>query len=213
MQGYDAALGVKQYRTISGALAFIHPYTLKHYHVVVHQAIYIPNLPHHLLFPMQFRAHGVQVNDCPRMYEDAPDAESHSIVVADEYGDIIVLPFFLRGFTSCLDVEPLTCGEWDAHTCPRVSLTDIDLTWDPNADIYEDQENTMVDHRNISVVRDSTARGPLMETNSVCMFTCTDAADITSQSNFANVLQSMSMYPMSMLQMSLNSLPILILPL
>ena len=96
------------------------------------------------------------------MYEDAPDAESHSIVAADEYGDIIVMPFFLRGVTSCLNVEPLTRGGWDAHTCPRVSLTDLDLTWDPNADIYEDQENAMVDHRNISVVRDSKARGPLM---------------------------------------------------
>ena len=80
VQGYDAALGVKQYRTISGALAFIHPCTLKRYHVVVHQAVYIPDLPHHLLFPMQFQAHGVRVNDCPRMYEDAPDAKSHSIV-------------------------------------------------------------------------------------------------------------------------------------
>ena len=45
------------------------------------------------------------------MYEDAPDAESHSIVAADEYGDIIVMPFFLRGVTSCLNVEPLTRGE------------------------------------------------------------------------------------------------------
>ena len=75
LQGYDAALGVKQYRTIRGALAFIHPYTLKRYHVVVHQAVYIPDLTHHLLCPMQCQAHGVRANDCRRMYEDAPDAE------------------------------------------------------------------------------------------------------------------------------------------
>ena len=136
VQGYDAALGVKQYRTISGALTFIHPYTLKRYHVVVHQSVYIPDLPHHLLCPMQCQAHSVRVNDCPRMYKDALDAESHSIVAADEYGYIIVMPFFLRGVTSCLNFEPLTRREWDAHTCPRVSLTDLDLTWDPNADIY-----------------------------------------------------------------------------
>ena len=77
------------------------------------------------------------------MYKDAPDAESHSIVAADEYGDIIVMPFFLHGLTSCLNVEPLTREEWDAHTCPQVSLTDLDLTWDPNGDIYQDQENAM----------------------------------------------------------------------
>ena len=53
VQGYDPALGVKQYRTISGALAFIHPYSGIRYHLVVHQAVHIPDLTHHLLCPMQ----------------------------------------------------------------------------------------------------------------------------------------------------------------
>ena len=69
-----------------------------------------------------------------------------------------------------------------------MTLTDLDLTWDPNADVYEDQENAMVDPRGDPIVRE--ARGPLMVINSVCMATCDDAADMTSQSNFANVLQS-----------------------
>ena len=69
VQGYDAALGVKQYRTISGALAFTHPDILRRYHVVIHQAVHIPDLEHHLLCPMQCRANDVHINDCPRMYE------------------------------------------------------------------------------------------------------------------------------------------------
>ena len=48
----------------------------------------------------------------------------------------------------------------------------------------------MVDPRGDLVVQDSPARGPLMVINSVCMSTCTDAADISSQTYFANVLQS-----------------------
>ena len=52
-------------------------------------------------------------------------------MVDDEYGDDVVLPFFLHGVTSSLHVEPLTRREWDAHSCPRVTLTDLDLTWDP----------------------------------------------------------------------------------
>ena len=67
-------------------------------------------------------------------------------------------------------------------------LTDLDLTWDPNADVYEDQENAIVDPPGDPIVR--KARGPLMVINSVCTITCNDAADMTSQSNFANVLQS-----------------------
>jgi len=179
---------VKQYRTISGALALIHPYSGIRYHLVVHQAVHIPDLTHHLLCPMQCRAHGVIVNDCPRIYVHNLDAESHSIVANDEYGDVVVLPLFLRGVTSSLNVEPLTRREWDAHSCPRVTLTDLDLTWNPNDDVYEDHENAMIDPRGDPIVRE--ARGPLMVINSVCTTTCHDAADMTSQSNFANVLQS-----------------------
>ena len=188
VQGYDPALGVKQYRTISGALAFIHPYSGIRYHLVVHQAVHIPDLTHHLLCPMQCRAHGVIVNDCPRIYTQNPNAESHSIVASDEYGDVVVLPFSLRGVISSLTVEPLTRREWDAHSCPRVTLTDLDLTWDPNDDVYQEQEDAMIDPRGDPIVRD--AQGPLMVINSVCTTTCHDAADMTSQSNFAHVLQS-----------------------
>ena len=39
VQGYDPALGVRQYRTISGALAFIHHYLGKMYHLVVHHRL------------------------------------------------------------------------------------------------------------------------------------------------------------------------------
>ena len=119
------------------------------------------------------------MNDCPKIYVNNPDAESHSIVANDEYGDAVVLPFFLRGVTSALHVEPLTRREWDDHSCPRVILTDLDLTWDPNADVYEDQGNAMVDPRGDPIVRE--ARAPLMVINSVCTTTCHDAADITCE--------------------------------
>ena len=56
---------------------------------------------------MQCRAHGVTVNDCPRIYVDAPDERSHSIVALDEHSQEVILPFTLRGVTSLLNVEPL----------------------------------------------------------------------------------------------------------
>ena len=52
VQGYDPALGAREYRTISGALAYVHPHTGRRYHLVVHQAIHMPDLKHHLLCPM-----------------------------------------------------------------------------------------------------------------------------------------------------------------
>jgi hypothetical protein len=51
--GYDPALGVKTYRTISGVVAHDDPATGEVFHLVINQAIYIPHLDHHLLCPMQ----------------------------------------------------------------------------------------------------------------------------------------------------------------
>ena len=51
VQGYDPSLGAKQYSTISGALAYVNPFTGLKYHLIFHQAIHMPDLYHHLLCP------------------------------------------------------------------------------------------------------------------------------------------------------------------
>ncbi len=53
VKGYDPSLGTKTYATISGALAYVDPTAGKVYHLVINQAIHIPHLDHHLLWPMQ----------------------------------------------------------------------------------------------------------------------------------------------------------------
>jgi len=66
VQGYDASLGTKQYNIVSGALAYHHPDSGQQYHLVIHQAVHIPDLDHHLLCPMQVRMNDVTVNECPK---------------------------------------------------------------------------------------------------------------------------------------------------
>jgi hypothetical protein len=189
VQGYDPSLGAKQFNTVSGALAYIHPFSGTRYHLIVHQAIHMPDLKHHLLCPMQCRAHGTTVNECPRMYCSDPNDESHSIVAEDENGERVILPFFLKGVTSHLNVSPLSLEEFEHHGCPRIELTSRDLTWDPSTDVYEDQENAMVDH-NGDIVRPGVKnRLPLMVINSVTISTCADAVDVLSRDNFANALE------------------------
>ena len=67
VQGYDPSLGAKEYSVISGAIKYIQPYTGAIYHMIIHQAVHMPQLDHHLMCPNQCRAHGVIVNDCPRI--------------------------------------------------------------------------------------------------------------------------------------------------
>ena len=190
VQGYEPSLGAKQYCTISGALAYVNPFTGLKYHLISHQAIHIPDLDHHLLCPMQCCANSVVINECPQMYCHEPTQESHAIVAMDENGASVVLPFFLRGVTSHLNVMLLTRDKFEHHGCTRIELRSRDLTWDPSTDIYEDQENAMMDFQG-DIVRPRTIyRGHLMVINSVTVSTCLDADDVMSDENFGNLLQS-----------------------
>ena len=74
VQGYDPSLGIRQYQTISGVIGYMNPFTGRRYHIIIHQAIHMPESGHHLLCPMQVRvrANGVALNECPRIYCSEP---------------------------------------------------------------------------------------------------------------------------------------------
>ena len=55
VQGYEPSLGTKTYKNITGAVGYCDPVSGSVYHLVIHQAIYIPGLDHHLLSPIQCR--------------------------------------------------------------------------------------------------------------------------------------------------------------
>ena len=101
------------------------------------------------------------------MYCREPTQESHAIVAMDENVASVVLHFFLRGVTSYLTSMPLTHDEFEHHGCTRIELTSRDLTWDPSTDIYEDQENAMMDFQGDIVHPGIIDRGHLMVINSV----------------------------------------------
>ena len=64
------------------------------------------DLGHPLPCPMQCRANGTIVNECPRMYCENPAEDSHLIVLTNEKGERVILSFFLKGVTSYLNVSP-----------------------------------------------------------------------------------------------------------
>ena len=106
----------------------------------------MPELQHHLLCPIQCCVNGVQVNNCPHIYCNNPTEESNAIVTQDECGEDDIFPFFLSGVTSHLNAEPLSPNKFEIHCCPQITLTNANITWDPNNTIYEDQENATLDY-------------------------------------------------------------------
>ena len=83
IQGYDPSLGTKTYKTITGAVGYFDPVSGSVYHLVIHQAIYIPGLDQHFLIPMQCRVADVEINYRPRFLIANPTEESHCIIAHD----------------------------------------------------------------------------------------------------------------------------------
>ena len=119
-----------------------------------------------------------------------PTQESHAIVVMYGNGASVVLPFFLRGVKSHQNFLPLTRDEFDHHGCTLIELTSRDLTWDPSTYVCEDQENTIMYFQGVIVHPETVDRGPLMVINCITVSTFPDAADVLSDDNFGNFLQS-----------------------
>ncbi|KAI2506148.1 Reverse transcriptase (RNA-dependent DNA polymerase) [Fragilaria crotonensis] len=84
VSGYDPAGPIaKDMRTVSAALAYDDPLSGATVILLVHQAIYIPELSHNLLSPMQVRINDVIINETPRFLTENPDEFTHSILIPE----------------------------------------------------------------------------------------------------------------------------------
>ena len=99
--GYDPQLGTRTLRTVSAVLEYTKS-NGQRYHLLINQAISIPNLDHHLLCPMQCRVNDIIINDCPKFLTPNPRPDSHAIVAVDPEDDSkqIILPLSISGVTS-----------------------------------------------------------------------------------------------------------------
>ena len=59
------------------------------------------------------------------------------VMLFPDYGARVVLPLVLQGVTSSLNVHHVSEAEWTQEAAPRITLTKLDLHWDPNSSIYE----------------------------------------------------------------------------
>jgi hypothetical protein len=102
----------------------------------------------------------------------------------------VILPLILRGVASLLNVRTVTINEFNSQDYPRLHLTSEILTWDPTTNLYEQQENAMMDYSG-NIVRDAAMRGqvPALILNELQLLT-TDMADMMHDCNFPQVLTS-----------------------
>ncbi len=185
VQGYDPALGSTECKTVSGVVGYTQPGTGRSYHLVIHQALHIPALDHHLLCPMQCRVNGVVVNECPKFL--CPDASnySHALIVPgpDDYEADVVLPLSLDGVTSYLPVYNVEEREYLSGDIPRIELTHEELDWDPSTTMFSEQEDAQTDLRGEYI--EPPTREPLRFISSMCSSLMAEHADVTDDCNLA----------------------------
>jgi hypothetical protein len=184
---YDESLGSKTYQTVSGVVAYNDPQTRRTLHLIINQAIHIPQLDHHLLCPMQCRVNDMIVNDLPKCLATDPTDQTHALTLTDPDNPLqpVILPLILRGVTSVLNVMSTNINEFNSHDHLRLHLISETLTWDPMTDLYEKQENAMMDYSG-NIVCDAVMRGPNLILNELQSFT-TALADLTHDCNFHQV--------------------------
>ncbi len=92
--------------------------------------------------------------------------------------------------TSLLNVRTVNINEFNSQDYPRLHLTSETLTWDLTTNLYEQQENAMMDYFG-DILCDAAMRGqvPTLILNELQLLT-TDMADMMHDCNFHQVLTS-----------------------
>ncbi len=177
---------------MSGVVAYDDPQTGRMLHLIINQAIHIPHLDHHLICPMQCRVNNVTVNDLPKFLAANPTDQMYALTMTDPDNPLqpVILLLTLRGVTSLLNERTVTINEFLSQDYPQLHLTSETLTWDPMTNLYEQQENAMMDYSG-NIVRDAAVRGqvPTLIINELQSLT-TDLADMMHDCNFHQVLTS-----------------------
>jgi hypothetical protein len=141
---------------------------------------------------MQCCVNNVIVNNQPKFLVANPTDQTHALTINDPSNplQLVILPVTLRGVTLLLHVRTVTIDEFNSQDYPRLHLTSETLTWDPMTNLYEQQENAMIDYFS-NIVCDAAVRGqaPTLIVNELQLLT-TDLADMMYDCNFYQVLTS-----------------------
>jgi endonuclease V-like protein UPF0215 family len=133
-------------RTVSAALAYDDPRTGKPVILVVHQAIYVPQVQHNLLSCMQLRLNDVTVNEVPKFLTENPTATTHSILLrglTTNIDDTLLIPLTISGVTSTFPTRKPSVEE--CETWLQYELTFDSPDYDPHDTTYSHQEDAAIE--------------------------------------------------------------------
>ena len=143
--GYDPSATSRKLQAVTAALANDRPTTGETVILILHQAIHVPNMDHHLLSTMQSRTNDIIINDSPKFLTAVPTDNDHCILAPSEDStDTTRLPLRLQGTIPYLNVRKPTTAEY--ADCEHIDLTADAPDWDPRTTKYQLTEDALVDN-------------------------------------------------------------------
>jgi hypothetical protein len=138
VSGFDPTRAAKSLRTVSAALAYTIPKSDRTVCLIVHQTIYEPNLSHNILSTIQIRLNYVMVNDPLTFQYEVATNHSHIITIGGQYKEVLAIPMFIKGVTSCFTTRKPNRDE--SENCDHFDLTYEIPEYDPHCPCYASQE-------------------------------------------------------------------------
>lgn len=149
VNGFMTELGEITVPIANVAVAYDDAQTDTTYILIFNQVLYIKEMSHNLVSPLQMRMNEVIVNDIPLctlvMQHDLTDisADAHSLVVNDPY---LHVPFRMNGTTSYFITRKPTANEIaDDYLYPKIVMTYTAPRWDPHDPTFSHNEDKLRD--------------------------------------------------------------------
>ena len=129
---------IKKVPIVTAAVAYDDPRSGKVVVLVIHQALYFPEMQRCLLCPMQLRLNDVVINERPKFLTSHPTEQDHAIVVED-----LLICLSIKKVASYFDARTPTKKEYDE--CDRIELTYPFPEWCPHDPKFAEEEANRTD--------------------------------------------------------------------
>ncbi len=162
VSGFDPQQPPRRAKVVDAAIWYTCRDTGDHLILMINQAIYVPEVDHCLLCPMQCWLNGVEINEVPNFFTNDPTTSTHSIQIADPTDDVhpYIIPLQLEGVVSYFEYSLPTSAEFEDPEIPHLELTAKSPAWDPYDKDFAQLEQSYLDWRGhlISVARSDGPR-------------------------------------------------------
>lgn len=128
---------------VDAIIMYDDPHTLLTYPLIVKNALYVPEMDHHLIPPFILREAGVRVNDVPKVQIADPGIDDHTLYFQEKD---LRIHLQLHGIFSYFRTRAPTSTEIDDfHEDNALLITPDSNEWDPSPSHYAEMEESMID--------------------------------------------------------------------